>query len=192
MAKNFSRGGKDGLAIPFYRVLLPFQDNAKGDHTFVEDTSFDDVRELYIFDKKLRIHILDALEEIEVAFRATVSDMMSLAYGAQWYLDKRHFGNRYGRKRDRPFDHEKLLREINDTDSVPLRHYRRTYTDPIHPPSWMMIASLSYGLTQSIVFFGYTIIIVFALYIPNTYRFFIRKKNIFLSFSYLHPEFRIV
>lgn len=134
--------------IGYYRFTgycLPFQDNAKGGHAFVEGTSFDDVLELYIFDKELRIHILDALEGIEVAFRATVSDTMSLAYGPHWYLDKRHFGKMYGRKKSRIFDHEKLLREINDADSAPLRHYRRKYTNPIYPPSWMMIESLSFG-----------------------------------------------
>ena len=134
--------------IGYYRFTgycLPFQDHAKGDHAFIEGTSFDDVLELYTFDKELRIHILDALAGIEVAFRAILSDTMSLAYGPHWYLDKRYFGNRYGRKTGRPFNHEKLLREIHDADSTPLRHYRSTYTDPIYPPSWMMIESLSFG-----------------------------------------------
>lgn len=75
--------------LGYYRFTgycLPFQDNAKGDHAFVDGTSFDDVLELYAFDKALRTHILGALEGIEVAFRATVSNTMSLAYGPHWYL----------------------------------------------------------------------------------------------------------
>ena len=34
------------------------------------------------------------------------------------------------------YDHVKLLREIDKADSISLRHYRETYTDPIYPPSW--------------------------------------------------------
>lgn len=134
--------------IGYYRLTgycLPFQDNAAGDHSFLEGTSFDDVLNLYVFDRELRIHVLDAMERIEVAFRAAISNTMSLAHGPHWYLDERHFGKRYGGKAKHTYDHAKLLREIGKADSISLRHYRKTYTDPIYPPSWMVIESLSFG-----------------------------------------------
>ena len=133
--------------IGYYRLTgycLPFQDDAEGDHSFVK-ASFEDVLKLYIFDRELRIHVLDAMERIEVAFRAAISNTMSLAYGSHWYLDNHHFGNRYGRKKSRPYHHQKLLKEIDNADSVSLQHYRRIYTNPIYPPSWIMIESLSFG-----------------------------------------------
>jgi len=102
------------------------------------------VLSLYVFDRELRVHILDAIERIEVAFRAAISNTMSLDYGPHWYLDERHFGKRYGGKAQQTYDHAKLLRGIDKADSVSLRHYRKTYTDPIYPPSWMMIESLSF------------------------------------------------
>ncbi len=134
--------------IGYYRLTgycLPFQDGAAGDHSFIKGTSFDDVLKLYVFDRELRVHILDAIERIEVAFRAAISNTMSLAYGPHWYLDERHFGKRYGGKGQQTYDHAKLLKEIDKADSTSLRHYRETYTDPIYPPSWMVIESLSFG-----------------------------------------------
>ena len=41
--------------------------------SFIEDSQFDDVKELYMFDKKLRQMALDALERIEVALRVNIS-----------------------------------------------------------------------------------------------------------------------
>ena len=134
--------------IGYYRLTgycLPFQAGAAGDHSFIESTSFDDVLKLYVFDRELRVHILDAIERIEVAFRAAISNTMSLAYGPHWYLDEHHFGKRYGRGGRQTYDHAKLLKEIDKADSTSLRHYRETYTDPIYPPSWMVIESLSFG-----------------------------------------------
>jgi len=134
--------------IGYYRLTgycLPFQNGPKGDHAFDKGTSFDDVLALYIFDRELRLHVLDAIERIEVAFRAAISNTMSIEYGPHWYLDKSHFGNRYGKKGRKPYKHSMLLDEIDQADSIYLRHYRDTYTDPEYPPSWMAIESLSFG-----------------------------------------------
>ena len=134
--------------IGYYRLTgycLPFQYGEKGDHAFLNGTSFDDVLRLYLFDRKLRLLVLYAIEEIEVAFRAVLSNTMSLTYGPHWYLDKNHFGNRYGNKGGRPYDHEKLLQEIDNADNASLRHYRSRYSGPEYPSSWMVIEVLSFG-----------------------------------------------
>lgn len=41
-------------------------------------TTFDEVLGLYIFDRKLRLIVLDALERVEVAVRAALGDQMAL------------------------------------------------------------------------------------------------------------------
>src|SRR5262249_30122498 len=40
---------------------------------FIESARFEDVVNLYIFDKKLRLHTLDAIERIEVALRVDIA-----------------------------------------------------------------------------------------------------------------------
>ncbi|WP_338031443.1 Abi family protein [Ensifer aridi] len=52
---------------------LPFEEAvpADGEHKFKDGTSFDDVLALYAFDRRLRLHVMDAIERIEVSLRET-------------------------------------------------------------------------------------------------------------------------
>ncbi len=82
--------------IGYFRLAgyaLPFQlnYNADGAHVFLPNTHFKDIVDLYIFDRKLRLLVIDALEKIEVAIRATISQSMSEKNGPHWYLSKEVF-----------------------------------------------------------------------------------------------------
>ena len=98
--------------ISYYRLsayTIPFQ--KIGEHTFKSGTSFDDILMLYVFDRELRLLVMDAVERIEVAVRAQICNVHSLelgrdgdSYGAFWYLDGRHFS--------RKFAHFRLLANI--------------------------------------------------------------------------------
>ena len=69
--------------IGYYRLsgyLYPFREmdntgTGRRDR-FVKGSRFDDVRKLYIFDKKLRGLALDALERIEIALRVNIVDAL--------------------------------------------------------------------------------------------------------------------
>lgn len=75
---------------------------------------FDGVLDLYIFDRALRLLVLDAIERIEVAVRAALTDHMSLTYGRpHWYVDSSHF--RDGCR------HAELLRMVRETCAVQLQ-----------------------------------------------------------------------
>lgn len=68
--------------IGYYRLsayVRSFEDSERD--RLRADASFDDVLALYIFDRKLRLVILDALERVEVSVRTAVSDRMSLLDG---------------------------------------------------------------------------------------------------------------
>lgn len=85
--------------ISYYRLSaysIPFQISAS--HLFRANTSFDDILDLYIFDRELRLLVMDAIERIEVAVRTQICNVISLAkdqnnntFGAFWYLDGKHF-----------------------------------------------------------------------------------------------------
>lgn len=85
--------------ISYYRLSaysIPFQTSAS--HQFRPNTSFDNILDLYIFDRELRLLIMDAIERIEVAVRTQICNVISLtrdqhnnAFGAFWYLDGKHF-----------------------------------------------------------------------------------------------------
>ncbi|MEC9486356.1 MAG: Abi family protein [Prosthecochloris sp.] len=58
--------------LNYYRLCaywLPFEAN-HSTHTFRPGTTFDAVLNLYIFDRQLRLHVLDAIERVEVSVRS--------------------------------------------------------------------------------------------------------------------------
>jgi len=129
--------------IGYYRLSaysLPLQ-NGNPNHQFKPDVSFDDIRKFYIFDRELRLLVLDAIERIEVAFRSQFNNHMALSYGAHWYLDEVHFIPKY--------DHKKLLAsiesEMSRSKETFLRAYLKKYTTPRLPPSWMVTELLTFG-----------------------------------------------
>lgn len=84
--------------IGYYRLspyMTPFQEPGS-EHIFRSGTDFDSVLGLYIFDRRLRLLLMDALERFEVALRATLSNHMALKNSdAFWYLDSSAFGSRF-------------------------------------------------------------------------------------------------
>lgn len=135
--------------ISYYRLVAygkPYQIDGGEDHTFIPGTQFDAILRLYIFDRKLRLHIIDAIERIEVAIRAVVNNHMSLAYSQYWYMDKTLFSSRY--------DHDELISRLHKhtkNGQHPFcRAYHAKYSYPTLPPSWMVSEILDFGQLSKI------------------------------------------
>ncbi len=62
-------------------------------HNFKEKSYFEDVIDLYEFDRELRLYVFDALERIEIALRTKLIHQLSLSYGPLWYLNYSIFTN---------------------------------------------------------------------------------------------------
>ncbi len=143
--------------IGYYRLspyTIPFQQGGP-EHRLREGTSFDDILDLYVFDRALRLVVMDALERVEVAVRAALTDHMSTNYhDSQWYMDASHF-----RDRGKYAGFLKIVRNTCDErlrgtpdageDSLvhrsALEHYLTTYASPELPPSWLMVETLTVG-----------------------------------------------
>jgi abortive infection bacteriophage resistance protein len=136
--------------IGYYRLMVYgriYQPNARnGDHTFAPGTTFDQILKLYIFDRKLRVTVIDALERIEVALKAVISNEMSTAHGPHWYAKKTNFQH--------AFNHRDFMKRVRERIGVgkPLSnqrpfisHYFSKYDKPPLPPSWMIFEVLSFG-----------------------------------------------
>jgi abortive infection bacteriophage resistance protein len=84
--------------VSYYRLsayALPFQLKDDKAHKFIEHTSFDKILNLYLFDRELRLLILDVIERLEIAFRTQVIYNYSNKHGAWWYEDPKHFTNNF-------------------------------------------------------------------------------------------------
>lgn len=112
-------------------------------HKFAEGTTFEDVLNHYLFDRELRLHLLDAIERIEVSFRTQWAYHISHKYGPHGYL----INNKGLRKKE-----SWLLKDINElkeyvqrSDEVFIKHYRDTYDEDL-PPAWISVEVMSLGL----------------------------------------------
>lgn len=104
--------------------------------------SFEKIWELYVFDRKLRLLALDAIERIEVALRVAMSETMSTQYGPYWYID----GNLFKNKNWHLEFMGKVIQVIEAKNHSIIRHYYNTYSKPEYPPSWMIIECLTFGV----------------------------------------------
>lgn len=132
--------------VGYYRLsgyLHPFklshQTNTR--RNFKSNLSFTYIWQLYQFDRELRLLVADAIEKIEVAFRASISEITSKEYGLFWYTEDKFFRNSN--------QHLALIKRINDLlknpEEVFIQHYLEKYNDPKYPPIWMIIEALSFG-----------------------------------------------
>lgn len=133
--------------ISYYRLRaywLPFEVPAEndGDHAFGLGTSFEDVLTLYIFDRELRLLVLDAIERVEVALRAQWAHHMAMTYGPHGYLEQGNYAH-IGRHADAVAELKKEFARSRDTFAT---HYRDKYTSPRLPPVWMAAEVMSFGL----------------------------------------------
>jgi abortive infection bacteriophage resistance protein len=130
----------------YYRLRaywLPFEATgvAAGDHQFVAGTTFEQVIQLYEFDRQLRTLVGDALAAIEVSFRTSWAYWMAHNTGAHGYLDAVHFSD--------PAKHAagcvSVRKTLAESREVFVKHYRATYDAPPEPPVWAVCEILTFG-----------------------------------------------
>lgn len=155
--------------IGYYRLtgyLFPFRVGGSGidKDNFKPNTTFEAVHERYIFDRRLRLLVLGAIEKIEIAVRAAISNSIATRNGPHWYMNKRNFAkpNWYSA----PYFsidhwHEQFLNQLrkqigHDAEQrrdVFIKHYYETYSTPEMPPCWMVFEAASFGpISQCVKF----------------------------------------
>ena len=132
--------------LNYYRLeayWLPYTTHHNPHHQFAKGTTFEQVLNHYLFDRELRLHMLDAIERIEVSFRAHWAYHISDQYGPHGYLAN----NKSLRKDERRLRNniEELRIHIERSDEAYIKNYRKTYGDKL-PPAWMSCEVMSLGL----------------------------------------------
>ncbi|NNM59834.1 MAG: Abi family protein [Legionellales bacterium] len=132
--------------VGYYRLFSYVKPFLQSNKTIDSSATLERIWELYVFDRKLRLLVIDAIERIEVAFRVSISEIMS-RYSPFWYIDSTHFNHL---KWHIEFM-EKVLKIVSKRDHHLIRHFYETYSSPDFPPSWIMVECLTFG-TWSKVF----------------------------------------
>jgi abortive infection bacteriophage resistance protein len=115
---------------------------------FRRGVTFDHVLDLYVFDRKLRVLLADALERIEVAVKSSLSNAGALADGPFWMCNPANFDHGL---------HARVLSEIKEVTAPNggkshhafIMHFSNFYSDPF-PPCWMIVEALSFGAISRI------------------------------------------
>ena len=138
-------------SISYYRIsayFLPYQ--LKKD-TFNANTTFTQIIQTYMFDKDLRLLVFDCIERLEIAIRTQFIYSMALHYNdAHWQDNHNHFAVFKDKKGNIIDVFKKFQNTIDralksDKPEVFINHYKKTYSSPKNPPSWMSFELLSFG-----------------------------------------------
>ncbi|NLB81268.1 MAG: Abi family protein [Clostridiaceae bacterium] len=139
--------------VSYYRMsayMLPYRiidQNGNRLDQFKAGATWDDVYNLYKFDRKLRLLVFDAIERIEIALRTQMIYQLSHKYGSHWQDNSKIFkaskANRYNVFTD---IQNHITNQLNANKKVPfIEHYLKTYDNPPTPPSWMSVELLYFS-----------------------------------------------
>lgn len=135
--------------IGYYRLsayCIPFEmqptDNPTArSHQFMPGTTLQQVLSLYVFDRKLRLLVMEAIERIEVAVRGRWANALAQHHGSHAHMHPEHFRC--------PWQHTKDLSSmasaLKDSGELFVVHYKKRYTTPFLPPVWVVVETLSLG-----------------------------------------------
>ncbi len=128
--------------ISYYRLsayMLPFQ---LVKDVFNAGTTFQQIIDLYVFDRELRLIVLDAIERVEISIRSQIIYQLAHKYGSHWQDDPSIF--RYPNVFN---DIQQFIAThcVSRNPEVFVAHYLDTYDPPATPPSWMSIELLTIG-----------------------------------------------
>lgn len=141
LQKYLSTIGYYRLSAYWLPFELPSDTPGTRNHRFLPGTTFDKVLGLYIFDRNLRMLVMEALERIEVAVRTRWANALSVRHGSHAYINSELFKN--------PWQHSgdlgKIAANLEESKEPFVVHYRRQYKQPFLPPIWAVVETMTLG-----------------------------------------------
>jgi abortive infection bacteriophage resistance protein len=131
--------------INYYRLgayWLPFEAH-HASHVFKPGTRLVDVLNLYIFDRELRLLVLDAIERVEVSVRTSWAYTLAHRYDAHAHLNADLF-----KKPASNWDYAKQSLKLEDearkSKEKFLQHHYQKYDEAL-PPLWAVVEIMTLG-----------------------------------------------
>jgi abortive infection bacteriophage resistance protein len=112
-------------------------------HTFKAGTTFDLVVEHYIFDRELRLLVMDAIERLEVSLRSQWAYYLAHTYGAHAHLNASIF-KPFKQKWDHADNVATLKDTVRKSSETFIRHFRTIYDEEL-PPIWAVCEMMTFG-----------------------------------------------
>ena len=128
--------------ISYYRLKgywWELQDN-KVDHHFASNSYFEDVIDLYNFDRHFRLIVFNAIERIEISLRTKLIYHLSQSYGPHWHLSPAIFQDP---KRFSSFL-EKINKDVsNSSEEFIVKHFENHPNEM--PECWKALEIITLG-----------------------------------------------
>lgn len=134
--------------VGYYRLSaywLPFELPPEGElvrsKTFRPKTTLKAVTDLYVFDRRLRVLVLEAIERVEVHVRSRWTYHMSHAHGTHAHLEYRQFSSGLNHAEQLV----RLARSVDKSEETFIKHFKKKYTEPHSPPLWQATELMTLG-----------------------------------------------
>ncbi len=129
--------------LNYYRLSgywLIFEENHEP-HIFNENTYFEEALNLYVFDRELRLLLLDAIERIEVSIRSRLAYTLAESFGSHAHLKPEIFSSFSSYEKTL----SKLKSEIyRNKNEVFIKHHLDKYSEEL-PPIWVSVEVMTMG-----------------------------------------------
>jgi len=128
--------------ISYFRLIKAFSLNLKvKNSTYLNNITFDQILELYLFNSDFRQILFPVIEKIEITMRCRISNYFSDTYGVLGYKDSNNFRN--------PIYHEIFLRDIQNEVRRNLKtpfviNYKKNYING-DLPLYALVEIFSFG-----------------------------------------------
>lgn len=134
--------------VGYYRLSaywLPYELPPNSGQTrskaFPPGTQFSEIVDIYVFDRKLRLLVMEAIDRFEIAVRSRWTNRLSLAHGSHAHMNPSNFVDGFEHARM----YAKVVQTTANSSEVFIEHYRRKYTDPFLPPLWQVTELMTLG-----------------------------------------------
>lgn len=127
--------------VNYYRLsgyMLPFESSR---HVFQRGTTFEQIRELYLFDRDLRGLVMESTAAVEVFVKTQFAAFFGNLSGPFAHLNLQC----YASPREFQDWHEHIVAEIKRSQETFVRHFKNKYDEWPDLPIWVTTDLLSFG-----------------------------------------------
>lgn len=126
----------------YYRLKIYMRSFQDANKKFHAGSTFEEIVELYDFDRKLRLLCLDAIERIEVALRSQLINVMGAHGGPHFYYEEKYFSSKEAVTK---------IRRLGETGKhLSITHYKKEYNEPYLPAIWNLTEASTFGLLSTV------------------------------------------
>lgn len=132
-------------AVSYYRLSGYWYPFHNSDNSFKSGITLETIWKRYIFDRQLRLLVIDAIERVEISIRTSLVYHLAFTHGPFGYTDSTSLPNLTAQAHN-DFIH-KITNETGHSKEVFVAHFRKKYGNfHMNLPIWMAAEVMTFGM----------------------------------------------